>query len=225
MSNTKQNIYGDDLSKGINGHGVDIASQRIDDLDRKVFEYISGKAAPSILDIGCGAGGQSFRMVNMGARVTAIDQYDLSKIFDDFRTRNRFDLQSINFIQGDLRFIGRLVGDKLYNAGYSQRTLHYLRYGEAVKFLEDLRRIIKEKLFISVSGITSELRDSYPVLTAIKDRFFKLSSKMSDKHQIHEPVCLYSQEEIVALLQKTGWNVIESWLSEFGNVKCICSRD
>ena len=60
---------------------------------------------------------------------------------------------------------------------------------------------------------------------AIEERFGVLSDLGQDMFSIQEPVCLYSQEEFVNLLQSAGWIVDECWVSAFGNIKAVCSKE
>jgi len=60
--------------QSFDGHGVDVAVKRADDLDRTVLQYIAAYPGCRVLDLGSGAGGQSLRMATAGAHVTAVDQ-------------------------------------------------------------------------------------------------------------------------------------------------------
>jgi len=62
------NLYGDHLSRTTGTHGADIASQRLDDLDRRCLVEMlqSAMQHPVCLDLGCGYGYQGMRMALMG---------------------------------------------------------------------------------------------------------------------------------------------------------------
>ena len=56
----------------------------------------------------------------------------------------------------------------------------------------------------------------------LPSRFLKLDQAEADMFQIQAPVCLYTHDEFVALLEKSGWKIEEIWLSAFGNIKAVC---
>jgi len=70
--------------QSFDGHGVDIASNRADSLDKEALAYVAAHAGCAVLDLGCGAGGQSVRMVQAGARVVAVDQFDFTGQFASY---------------------------------------------------------------------------------------------------------------------------------------------
>src|SRR5690606_38861818 len=86
-----------------------------------------------------------------------------------------------------------------YDFVYTQRFLHYLSYQEASAFISLVSAITNPGgiLFISASGIGSELSDGYEGgAVEIQKRFFHLSPKMASRHGIFEKVCLYSEDEL-----------------------------
>lgn len=215
MTHDALNIYGDGkvLTKG--GRGVDVASQREDDLDRAAIEFIRARSAPAVLEIGCGLGGQSFRMAEAGAVVTALDMHDYS---GSIPAHDR-----ISFVQGDLSSFAP-APDVRYDAIFSQRTIHYLPFGAAVAAL---KLLVKHHLatggtvFLSASGLGSELGDIYPHAgRPVGERFTNLSPHMAEKHGIHAPVCLYTCEDLAGLLLTCGLYP-KVWISPFGNIKAI----
>ena len=73
------NLYGDRLVATSGRHGGDIASQRIDELDRACLEFcLSLGPGVAAADIGCGLGAQGFRLAALGAAVTLCDPLDIS---------------------------------------------------------------------------------------------------------------------------------------------------
>jgi len=209
--------------KSYGGFGVDVAERRTDDIDKKILEHLRGKSEPRVLDLGSGAGGQSFRMVEAGAFVTAIDIYDFSNEFAEYRKSQNVDEERLKFIYGDITKISEYLTSEKFTDVSMQRTLHYLPYLEAVELLTFLRTIVSDKLFISVTGMNSAVGDNYGGReVAIESRFIKLEPVEADIFQILAPVCLYTEDEFVTLLKKTGWEVEEVWQSAFGNIKAIC---
>jgi cyclopropane fatty-acyl-phospholipid synthase-like methyltransferase len=207
------------------GHGVDVASQRADDLDNLCLKHIAAKSAARVLDLGAGAGGQSLRMVEAGATVIAVDSYDFGEVFAKLRADNAIDKTQLQFIRGDISSIpAQWTKDKVTDA-IVQRTIHYLQYEAAQQLLNHLYKKVADKLFISVTGIHSAVGVEYAGrAVAVKERFSPLAPEQAQTFSISQPVCLYSAEEFVALLETNGWKVERWWESAFGNIKAVCTH-
>ena len=222
------NQYGDQRIATHSGHGVDIASQRADDLDLLAIGFIhqlvdQKRKAVRALDVGCGFGGQAARLVEAGAFVECMDIEDYSvEIHCQMALcadghRHRFTQASVL----DQPAIGTV------HAISCQRMLHYLPYQHAVKALTWMLDILCPggRLFISASGLNSELGDGYPGKSVpIGERFAFLSDEMAEKHSIHPPVCLYTLDELSTLLSDTGWVVEQGFVSGFGNIKIVAAE-
>ena len=207
--------------QSFDGHGVDVAVKRADDLDHKVLEYIATNPDCQALDLGSGAGGQSVRMATAGARVTAIDQYDFCEQFANYGQP----VDKLAFKQGDVREVTSLTLDTTFDIALCQRTIHYLPYDAALTFLSELVPLVKDGLYISVTGSGSLVGDSYPCAAAtVSERFCELSELGREMFSINEPVCLYNQIEFIQLLESAGWTVDECFESKFGNIKAVCSK-
>ncbi|KXJ98476.1 MAG: hypothetical protein UZ19_OD1000680 [Parcubacteria bacterium OLB19] len=205
------------------GFGVDVAIKRTDDLDKRILEHLKVKNKPRVLDLGSGAGGQSVRMVEVGASVLAIDVYDFSQEFSEYRASKNWSQTDLQFIPADLINLAKLLDNEKFDDALMQRTLHYLPYSQAIDLLLFLREIVKDKLFISVTGMDSAVGENYSGKNLpIVDRFVRLESAEADIFQIQAPVCLYKKEEFITLLKQTGWEVEDVWQSVFGNLKAVC---
>jgi SAM-dependent methyltransferase len=217
------NLYGDSLLKTTGQHGADISSQRIDDLDKENLKYVLDNDNLKGLDVGCGYGFHSIRLSLLNTEMYLIDLLSISKHFETinntlklhfpikYQTLDVNKLQSKD-IPNDLDFL------------YSQRFIHYLPFEKALQFLKIVSKNMnpKGKVFISASGINSELSNNYPHKDiGVEKRFCKLSSSMGEKHNILEPVCLYSKEDTNHLLTLSNFKVIKIWESNFGNIKAI----
>ncbi len=199
------------------GYGVDVAVRRADDLDKKLLALVAEKPGARVIDIGCGAGGTAARLEAAGAQVTGLDSHDFSSEFSE-RLEG-----SATFICGDMRGLSVLIDDT-YDFALCQRTIHYLLYDEAYKFLSALSLYISGKLFISFSGLQSDLARTYPDQNKpIKDRFSTLSLEDQETFGIIAPLCLYTKAEAEQLLTDSGWLIEESWQSAFGNSKLIAT--
>jgi len=91
------------------------------------------------------------------------------------------------------------------------------------KLLKQLR--IGGKLYVSILGLHSELGDDYPgseqLLAA---RLCNLAPRMAKKYDVHHPVCLYSERNLVTLLMEAGGSVLRTFTTTHGNVKGVAVR-
>lgn len=205
------------------GFGVDVAVQRADDLDKKILSYIKNEENLSVLDLGCGAGGQSIRMALAGAEIIAIDVIDFTNKFNELVKIHNLNDESLKFRHGDIRNISEIVCNHKFDIACLQRVIHYLTYQEALNLLRELRLLIGKKLFISVSGINSDIGINYQHREKdISERHCYLDSERAELFNIKQPLCLYAKEEFQSLLEESGWRVEEIWVSAFGNIKAVC---
>ncbi len=207
-------------------YGVDVGALRIDDWDKlllsEVAHTVSTGTIVSVLEIGCGAGAQAVRLAEAGAVVDAIDIADYKK--DVFRRAQSSGVSDrVTFTQADMRlFLEEKVSSSLYTFASIQRVFHYVPYDDAKKFLERLRLCTQQALYLSVTGTTTAIAKYYvqknePLLL----RWGMLDKEGQQVFSIHEPLCLYSEAEILELLTETGWEVIRHRVSDFGNIKIV----
>ena len=211
------------------GQGIDVASQRADDLDERCLAFLDARFAqnpttrPSALDLACGRGGQTLRMVASGALVTAVDRHDHGADIQRALS-GRLIPQPPHFIQADFRALPEALPDAPYDAIICQRAIHYLRYAEAVTAVRAWTHYLKPggRVFLSASGLNSELGRRYPHRDRpVAERYGYLASDMADRHAIQQPVCLYEAMDLVDLLHAAGLGVADVFLSPFGNVKAM----
>lgn len=203
------NLYGDTLVPA-GFHGADIASQRADDLDQFCLADI-GERVPFCLDLGCGQGGQSLRMAEMGAKVLAVDS---AMSFTCVHPNIEFECaDALDFVQRSYLS---------FDVVSCQRMIHYLPASGARSLVEGLFNRLKSRgsLYLSASGIKSELSDGYFHRNLDWEaRFCMLSSEMAVNHNIMAPVCLYSESDMQNLLAEAGFTEISVFSSAFGNIK------
>ena len=156
------NIYGDHRLGTPGNHGVDIATQRADDLDKMAIERVrqllsSGRSRVRALDVGSASGAQAVRMASAGAAVTALDLYDHSADFSEAareaRVANQCDFVQANIMQFDVAGnLGR------HDVIVCQRMIHYLAWGDALQAVLQLRYALADdgRLYVSASGLHSE---------------------------------------------------------------------
>jgi SAM-dependent methyltransferase len=207
------------------GYGFDVAVTRADDLDKRMVQGVQKRQLPRALDIGCGGGGQSVRLATAGASVLSVDVMDYTAVFAASRTAHGLPEGVLSFVQSDLRSLGDVLDSRRFDLICLQRTLHYVQYSTAVEVLRSLRTYISTggTLYISVTGIESDIGLHYDdAQKKVSDRFCQLCEADASTFHITEPVCLYTPEEFVVLLQEGGWEIEECWVSAFGNIKAIC---
>lgn len=213
------NVYGDErILAGDGLHGVDIADQRMDALDEEAIQYIKTFLHPiTAVDLGCGAGGQVARMVEAGAQVLGIDIFNQEEVIAR-KTNNR-----ATFLCRDLLDIPKMTLPMTpWNLVISQRTIHYFTYQQAHSILKGVYDNMEGKLFISASGMKSELSFGYPhAHLPVQDRYAFLEDNMANRHGIMSRVCLYHEEELAELLQEIGFIVEKASHSTFGNCKVV----
>lgn len=227
MSQSAINLYGDQRVATATGHGIDVASQRADDLDMMAVEHIhalvSAHHPAHALDAGCGHGGQVARMAKAGAHVVAIDIEDYQDhVVESMRREG---------VYTNFGFYCASVEDQPnlgpFDVIVCQRMIHYLKHDAAKDALAWLYRVANDDgyLFVSASGMDSELGDGYGGKdAALHTRFAPLAPAMADKHSIHPPVCLYRKDELAGIVEGAGWIVEKAFLSPFGNVKVVARK-
>jgi len=211
------NIYNDEQKFLAKGYGIDVASQRADDLDAMAIEKVSMTPSAMAMDIACGSGGQSVRMANAGATVFATDVIDVGNSLREVKLDSgriifsRMRMQNLDLVHFDADVI------------VCQRAIHYLPYRIAVKVVSEMRRLLAPdgRLYLSASGIDSELGEGYPKRCDIKTRFAMLTDSMKAKHGIHASVCLYSSGDMERLLAESGLVCDSVFVSPFGNIKAV----
>ncbi len=196
---------------------------RLDALDYACLNYVleNHEFNPNGVDLGCGLGVPSTLCALAGARVLAIDVKDFSTRFA--RLSELLPSIELSFERHDL---AELTAEELPEAldfVYSQRTLHYLRYGEALTVLAAVFCKLREggRAFLSVSGLASELGGGYDGDPAVERRFARLGEPMARLHGITSDVCLYRPDELADLCKRAGLQPVQIWQSEFGNVKGV----
>ena len=218
------NLYGDSLVKTTGEHGADIASQRMDDLDIESVVYAARHPGSSThaLDLGCGLGIQGLRFASLGIPTLLIDQLPIELTI---LGKAGFDIPfPISYLNRDVRNLSANDLPEQISFCYSQRFIHYLMHHEAKYLLQLIRQKMHpgSKLFLSASGLGSELGNGYEGRNQpIPERFAPLSPEMATKHNIHVPVCLYKEKDLIDLCAAASFLPDRVYSSSFGNVKGV----
>jgi hypothetical protein len=204
--------------QSFSGYGVDVGQHRADDLDKKALEYFSSKPEAIVLELGAGTLGQSKRIAALGVQVIAIDIHDFSSSLESCHP-------NVSFIQADIKTLPKVGFPGEATDIVLQRTLHYLRYTEALELLEYVHRHTSGTLFISVTGIHSDIGEYLEIQNQpLEGRWSLVTDEGQLKFGITKPVCLYTEKEFEGLLLQAGWKVDELWVSAFNNLKAVCSH-
>lgn len=224
MDNKPLNLYGDQAVLLANGHGADIASQRADDLDLMAIEHAKSRTSTFALDIACGAGGQAIRLAQEGAVVLATDIMDMTAVI---QSASAGVPGRVTFAKLDMRNLENLHIELPADIIICQRAIHYIPFADAVEVIAGMRELLATdgRLYLSASGIHSELGNGYegrdePLAT----RYAELAAEMRDRHGIHGPVCLYSEDDLVRLLESAGLVPEQVFSSKFGNIKAVAKH-
>jgi len=220
------NAYGDVAGSATDGYGHDISSQRLDELDFACLQFALKKHATGSIgiDLGCGLGTPSIAFALAGARMTLVDRAPLDGRFEELG--RLIPTENLRFVRSDLTRLTDTALPAELDFAYSQRTLHYLHYTKALALISRLASHLRAggRMFLSASGLDSELGDGYAGRErAVRDRFDSLSPEVAEKHAILEPVCLYSLRDLESLGSSAGLQVTDLWQSQFGNAKAIFS--
>ena len=167
-------------------------------------------------DIGCGTGAMSLKLANAGCAVVACDIAPML-----FSTAGEG--VAIDFVAGDA---GRVAWANypMPDVLYSQRFLHFLAFTDAAELVQAVIRLSPEcSVFLSMSGLHSELGEGYPD-SPLPVRFARLSVPMRKKHGIETRVCLYSLADAEALAVACDLTIARIWTSPFGNIKLVARK-
>lgn len=233
MSVLAINLYGDRSIATPTGHGIDVSSQRADDLDLMAVAHVKAllleRASASAMDVGCGHGGQAARLAKAGAQVVAVDAVDYRLEVAESMAREGIRPGHFSFYRFPVESGPDLIGvDRgVFDVIMCQRMIHYLKHNEAQAALGWFYRSVNNggHLFLSASGIASELSEGYAGKELpLEKRFSPLAPAMAEKHSIRPPVCLYSVDELSDAVSAAGWLVEKAFLSPFGNVKLVARK-
>ena len=207
-------------------YGVDVASNRLDELDRSLLQLVSEVSAiggaPRVLELGAGRGGLTLHLLAAGAQVTAVDCADVADYYAPLHVAYPGQLQ---FIQTDiLSFVVQEVGVRYFDVVSCQRTLHYLQADEVAIILSRLQTMCTW-LYLSVTGTESAIGFAHPCGDApLAERFAILPPAAQKTFSISAPLCPYTSAEVQDVLMYAGWHITFFRTSAFGNHKIIAQN-
>ena len=231
------NVYGDAKRAWAKGHGIDVASQRLDELDRLACDFVARQRqlhpdrSPLVMDMGCGAGGLCAALAAAGADCLGIDRIDFGQAFqqlnDELAAGEKTAQGKLRFLLADFLALPPDFSNQYQAAAaviVSQRALHYAPYPQAVAAIKRFRGLLRPdgRLFLGLSGLGSELAEGYAAARVpLEQRFARLAEFMADRHGILQPVCLYDKTDVARLLTEGGFVPESIFTSAFGNLKAV----
>lgn len=226
MNSKSLNCYEDQPRYTRNGYGIDISSQRLDDLDLQALDYLrnlqhqSEDGKVSLLELGCSSGGFSKTAASDFIKVIAIDACAYPKEWQAAITENN----DLTFIQHPLPSFPMSLAEMSFDCVVSQRALHYLNYEDVFTVLNWCKTHLKRegRIYVSVSGVGSELGIGYSAINQpVRERWGRIDTHLAACHGIQHNVCLYSKTELTDIMELVGFRIVKSWVSDFGNIKAI----
>jgi SAM-dependent methyltransferase len=231
------NVYGDAKRELAEGHGIDVASQRLDELDRLACDFVAHQRqlqperSPLVMDMGCGAGGLCAALAAAGADCLGVDRIDFGQVFQRLNDERVVGWKTapgrIRFLLADFLAPPTEFSSQYQGAAaliISQRALHYAPYPQAVAAINRFRGLLRPdgRLFLGLSGLGSELAEGYAAARVpLEQRFANLAEFMANKHRILQPVCLYDEADMIRLLTEGGFMPEHIFTSAFGNLKAV----
>lgn len=218
------NTYGDAFRPTDDGRGVDISSQRRDELDQASLDFIKSASTPlRAVDLGGGFGAHAVAMAEAGAEVVMVDVADMTtESFKKLAISGR-----LKFLQRDFKALAPAELPEDFHLLYSQRAIHYVPYGEAVRVLAMLcnRMARGGAAFLSAAGWDTEYGKTYPArLLPVNERFDFVAPDMQAKHGITHRIVTYKPDEFSELLKQAGFVDVNVTTSAFGNIKATARK-
>lgn len=108
------------------------------------------KAKSEFLDLGCGQGRDSLFMLQKGFKVTAIDKSKKDiKIIKEFIQTNNLPISKIDLFCKDIKNFK--IEKNKYTIINAFNSLHFLLKKDALKFIEEIKKNIKDDGYIIIS--------------------------------------------------------------------------
>ena len=209
---TERYTYGQDIA-ATRWDRLDIACVRDAALRRR--DAATPENAPLAVDLGCGHGLMALTLRDIGCRVIACDPMLPQALKETLGN------EAIQRDAAAVAWDEMPAPDILY----SQRTLHYLPYCEAVRVLASLTRKPGATAYVSLAGYNSELCYNYPhVNRPAEERYAHLAPEPRLATRISAPLGLYTPDDAAQLVDAAGLTIADIWESTFGNVKLIAVR-
>lgn len=231
------NVYGDAKRELAEGHGIDVASQRLDELDRLACDFVEHQRrrhpdrSPLAMDMGCGAGGLCAALAAAGADCLGVDRIDFGQAFQRVNDQRAVGWKTtpgrVSFLLADFLALSPDFSNQYQGAAaliVSQRALHYTPYPQTVAAIQKFRGLLRPdgRLFLGLSGLGSELAQGYTAaLVPLEQRFARLAGFMANRHGILQPICLYEADDVARLLTESGFMPERIFTSAFGNIKAV----
>jgi len=201
-----------------NKRGIQVTNQRLGRLEKMTLKYALDLNKNSItLDLGGGNGYISWILTLFHHQVF---YYDIKPNWRIKWLKKIFNFKKLKILKKDLKKINYSDLPKNIDLIYSARTLHYLNYENFEALLKKLESRLKKngKIFITVTGVESEIGKKYPCAEKkIEERFCFLEKEYQERFEIKEKIFLMNFEEFQEIFKKY-FILEEAWESDFKNL-------
>jgi hypothetical protein len=220
------------LALPISGHsGLCASFYDPDQLDMEALKYAKQLMKHNIsneklyaADVGCSPYfPQAIRFAQLGL---SVDAFDVEHAIEEYESINQELGNKINYIQTNLKL--RLKHfDCSYSIVYSNRFISHITFYEARNLLQYFieHANIGCRFYISFSSLESYESSLYSdCFKPVEERYSKVSGEVAKKHQLTEPMCLYSRSDIYDKLLKNYPIKVLDELTGSLSIKVIFSK-
>jgi hypothetical protein len=182
--------------------------------------------AVSVLLLPAGRCTAAQRFARLGARVLVGDQPGRRQEVDGRILANGF-ADQITFAEFDMASPPDPLPGEPFDVIVVRRGLCGLPYADASRVVRQLlfKLRIGGKLFVTITGLHSELGDAYPdAERPVAERYAELAPAMAARYDLHGPVCLYSERDLFMLLLDAGASVLRTMTTTYGSVQGVAVR-
>lgn len=135
--------------------------------------------------------------------------------------------ENVRFAPVNLTNLGPKMAGEPFDVIVCRYGLSSLPYGTARDVVRQLMRRLKigGRIYLSLLGMHSDLGNHYTCGdNMVSNRFCELAPKIQEKYNIHGPVCLYCERDLLTLILESGCSPLRTFSTTHGNVKGVAVR-
>ena len=218
------NPYGDRLISTLNGFGSDVSSQRFTPFEEEILKQAQASneasAKPLLaLDLFSGyCASNARRLAELGFIAYA---FDFSPPSPQLITIGQSLVGGgiLHYTQQDVRDLDlSFLSDKL-TLVTAQRSLHFLRFGEAQTLIQKLARQLKSggSMYFTIGAVDCAVGGGYKHTDLpVEQRWHPLEPALGEPIHVTEPLCLYKSEDVHLLFHGINGRVVRLERDDFG---------
>jgi hypothetical protein len=220
-----RNPYGDELKSTVSGFGSDVSSQRStpfeeDILNRAAQLQRSSKERLCALDLFSGyCAANAHNLANLGFIAYAVDFSPPDAQVVSLLGRRLPGGGMLHYVQLDVRKLDLSTLHGQFSLVTCQRGLHFLRFQEAKEMIAMLAPRMKSgaSMFFSIGAVDCKVGDGYKHShLPVSERWHPLEPELGAPIHVTEPLCLYKEEDVYALFDGLGGQVVSVGRDDFG---------